>query len=246
MTEVQKRFLSYMQAQVGQPYVWGGTGERLTPETYEAFIDRKERTKIHNANAKDFCRRIFGKGVKTLAVFDCSGYVSKALMAAGLRKSRRDCDGLWDRCIPTDAPGDFTLLFRVSQSNPSDETHVGVYYGGYQYHAKGRAYGVVKEPYKASYWHKMGVYPGLSEPLPEGTAVFTRILKRPMLNDCQVCGLKCLLIARGYTGITAGNGNYLLSTERTVRQFQKDQGLNADGIAGKRTLTALGGVWRGA
>ena len=246
MTEVQKRFLTYLEENVGQPYVWGGTGEELTPGTYEAFIDKKEKEKLHNANAKDFCRRLFQGGAAFVRVFDCSGYVSKALMAAGLRRNRRDCDGLWVQCSETACPEDFTLLFRVSDSDPTDKTHVGVYCNGYQYHAKGRAYGVVKEPYKASYWHRLGIYPRLSEMPGAGVAVFTRILKRPIRNSPEVRALKTLLIGKGYSGVTAGNGNYLRSTEQVVRQFQQDAGLTVDGKAGKETITALGGVWRGA
>ena len=245
MSTVQEKFIEYILKYVGQPYVWGGTGETLTPSTYEAYIDRKETSTSYKATAKSFCRKLFIAGHKSVTAHDCSGYISKALMAAGLRTKRTDCDGLWSKCTRTYSPADFTLLFRWSSTNKEDETHVGVYYKGYQYHAKGRSYGVVKEKYRASYWHKMGTYPGLSA---AGNAAFafTKVLKNPMYSRQDVRELKKLLIAKGYTnGITATNGNFLSSTEKVVRQFQADNGLQVDGKAGRNTITALGGTWKG-
>lgn len=244
MTYEQKKFIEYILKHVGQPYIWGGTGEKLTPATYEAFIDKKETSASYKATAKSFCNKLFSGGAQSVTVHDCSGYISKALMAAGLRKSRRDCDGLWAACKRTYAPKDFTLLFRVSSTNSEDETHIGVYYQGYQYHAKGRAYGVVKEKYKASYWDKMAVYPGLSDAGTAGFA-FTKTLKKPMYGSRDVKELKKLLIAKGYSsGITAANGNFLGSTEKVVRKYQEDKGLTVDGKAGKQTISSLGGIWR--
>lgn len=245
MTDAQKKFIGYILKHVGQPYVWGGTGETLTASTYEAFIDKKEKTSGHNANAKAFCRKLFSQGKTSVTVHDCSGYISKALMAAGLRKSRRDCDGLWAACKRTYIPKDFTLLYRVSASNAEDETHIGVYYQGYQYHAKGRAYGAVKEKYKASYWQKMGIYPGLSDVESTEGFAFRKLLKKPMYGSRDVRELKKLLIAKGYSnGITAANGNFLGSTEKVVRKYQEDKGLTVDGKAGKQTVSSLGGIWR--
>ena len=56
----------------------------------------------------------------------------------------------------------------MNPSNPSDETHVGIYFDGHQYHAKGRAYGVVCEEFKASYWQKYGWFRALKpDPAPD-------------------------------------------------------------------------------
>lgn len=245
MSTVQEKFVEYILKYIGQPYVWGGNGENLTPSNYESFIDRKNTSASNKAASKSFCKKLFNAGQKSVKVHDCSGYISWALITAGLRTGRTDCDGLWSKCTRTYSPADFTLLFRWSSSNKEDETHVGVYYKGYQYHAKGSSYGVVKEKYRASYWHKMGTYPGLSD---AGSAAFafTKVLKKPMYDRQDVREMKKLLIAKGYTnGITATNGNFLSSTDKVVRQFQADNGLQVDGKAGKNTITALGGVWKG-
>ena len=53
----------------------------------------------------------------------------------------------------------------------------------------------------------------------------------------DVLRMQTALAAMGYT-ITA-DGKYGAATERVVRQFQKDQGLSVDGVAGNMTLTRL-------
>ena len=39
------------------------------------------------------------------------------------------------------------------------------------------------------------------------------------------------------------NGNFYANTTKVVKKFQKDNKLTVDGIAGKNTITALGGEW---
>ena len=74
---------------------------------------------------------------------------------------------------------------------------------------------------------------------------FRKLLKKPMYGSQDVKELKKLLIAKGYTGISADNGNFLGSTEKAVKAFQADKGLQVDGKAGKQTIQALGGIWQG-
>ena len=103
--------------------------------------------------------------------FDCSGYISYCLMQIKALDKRRDCDGLYDRCTPLDTPENGALVFKVSSTNPNDETHVGAYYDGAVYESKGRAYGVVKSEYRAKDWKKIAWFKSLKrdEPTPEPT-----------------------------------------------------------------------------
>jgi len=160
MNETLTKILNFCEQEVdnGSIYVWAASGQRGTSVT-EAWIRGKEARNNGGANA-DRAVRMWKKrmaaGNKLFKVFDCSGYVSAALVAGGVFKGRRDCDGLWSLCDRLAKPVNGALLFRVSSSNSEDETHVGLYFNGYQYHAKGRDDGVVKEPYKSSYWAKIG------------------------------------------------------------------------------------------
>jgi len=80
-------------------------------------------------------------------------------------------------------------------------------------------------------------------PTKPGVFVFTRVLKSGSKGD-DVMEMKKLLIAKGYTkGITTTNPNFAANTAAIVRTYQYDVGLTIDGIAGKNTITALGGTW---
>ena len=77
--------------------------------------------------------------------------------------------------------------------------------------------------------------------------IFYRNLKKGMKGQ-DVVELKKLLIAKGYKdGITVdtpSSPNFGSSTRLMVRRFQADNGLTVDGIAGKPTITALGGYYQ--
>ena len=93
---------------------------------------------------------------------DCSGFISWIMRKVGAWNDRRDCDKLWELCSEIQRneliPGDF--VYRVSDSNPNDETHIGLYCGrGIVIHDKGRDVGVVLEGINrggSGYWHKAG------------------------------------------------------------------------------------------
>lgn len=247
MTDTQTKCKNYLKKQLGNPYVWSGAGEALTKDNYIDFIDKHEKLESNRKRAKKFCKALFDAGRKKLYAFDCSGYISKALIACGLRTWRGNCDALWEKCNPTNEVKDFTLLFKVSQSDPEDETHVGIYIDGKQYHAKGRDDGVVAEPFNRSMWNKFGNYKGLNTYLSE--YVFTKSLKVPIYNSRDVVELKKLLQTNGFgQGLNPENGNYLSKTKEAVLVFQRSYFSDPsewDGIVGKKTIDALNGIWGG-
>lgn len=183
-------------------YVWGGSGQ-LCKDVTEAWIRQKERGHKPDAAVKEW-KAVMNSEYRDVArLFDCSGYVSWCLNKCGAYKNRTDCDGLFARCTEVYSPTDGTLLFRVNPKNRNDETHVGIYFSGKQYHAKGRAYGVVCEDYKASYWQRLGWFKALKpdpkpEPTPQGTvkvvgkSVYVR-------NSDSTKGKKLFIAHRGDT-----------------------------------------------
>ena len=68
------------------------------------------------------------------------------------------------------------------------------------------------------------------------------MLKYGRIGD-DVCELKKLLAANGFTGLNPKNRNYFGSTRSKVKAFQKANGLTADGKAGPETIAALGGFY---
>lgn len=141
-------------------YVWGGSGQ-LCCEVSEAWIRSHEQGRQPDAAVKAWKEVESGPYRDVARCFDCSGYVSFCLMNIGVLNHRTNCDGLFARCQEVYCPTDGTLLFRVSPTNKNDETHVGVYFNGKQYHSKGRAYGVVCEDYNEKYWQKLGWFRAL-------------------------------------------------------------------------------------
>lgn len=150
-------------------YVWGGSGQ-LCCEVTEAWIRAKERGRQPDAAVKEWKEVESGPYRDVARCFDCSGYVSWCLNKCGAFKGRTDCDGLFARSTEIYTPEDGCLLFRVNPKNPNDETHVGIYYQGKQYEARGRAYGVVCLDYNPNYWQKLAWFKKMEhDPKPEPT-----------------------------------------------------------------------------
>lgn len=258
-------FLAALDKQVGRAiYVWGGNGELLTAMSDpEAWI-----RKCENATEEQRCIKLYRKlkaaNIPSIRAFDCSGLVYWALKQAGVKLGDTSSRGFFGMCeIFADQsqlqPGD--LVFRGADVDgdgleQSEVKHVGVYVGGgYTIECYGRDVGVVSRKLAAGKWLKCGrlrllpmdAAPSEQETTQDNGAYrFTRLLKYGV-SGADVVELKKLLIAAGYSqGITVGtssSGNFRSSTRDLVKAYQRDHGLEVDGIAGKNTITALGGVW---
>ena len=152
-------------------YVWGGSGQ-LCCEVTEEWIRKQEARNENGKHADEAVKAwkavMASPYAKVARCFDCSGFVSWCLNKAGAFKGRTNCDGLFARSEEIYTPIDGCLLFRENPKNPSDETHVGIYADGFQFHAKGRAYGVCKERYAPSFWQKLAWFKAL-KPDPKPT-----------------------------------------------------------------------------
>jgi hypothetical protein len=147
-------------------YVWGASGQ-LCADVTENWIRAKEKGRQPEAAVKEW-ETVMNSPYRDVArCFDCSGYVSWCLDQVGAFKGRTDCDGLFARSTEIYTPEDGCLLFRVSPTNKNDETHVGIYFNGMQYEARGRKDGVVCLPYKESYWQKLAWFKALKKDEPE-------------------------------------------------------------------------------
>ena len=81
---------------------------------------------------------------------------------------------------------------------------------------------------------------------PLNSFTLSRLLKLafPYMSGTDVRDVQNALKLRSIsTGIL--DGIYGILTRNAVASFQKQAGLNPDGIVGKQTVTALGGVWKG-
>ena len=80
-----------------------------------------------------------------------------------------------------------------------------------------------------------------------GSFIFTRPLKYGCKGE-DVVELKKLLIAHGYSdGITVDTPSSVSfggKTRENVKAYQSANGLTVDGIAGRNTITSLGGIYQ--
>ena len=239
-------FIKYLEEQVGQPYLWGGQHTMLTPENYKEVIKKRESNLIHREAAIHYCTSLFNAGALVLFAYDCSGLGMFYLQNySHVLPHDMSANSMMKLCEMTSVPKKGYWVFRVSDGRA---THIGYMVSDTEViHAKGRAYGVVKERYKSSYWHRVGITSCVEfEPAPE--YIFTRNLKYGDSGD-DVVELKKLLIEHGFSkGITVNTKNsvnFRSATRRNVKNYQKSVKLKADGIAGHDTIISLGGVWLG-
>ena len=149
-------FISYLTEQIGQPYVWGGQHLRLTPENYVREITKREKDATHRATAIKYCENRFADGKTVLFAYDCSGLGMFYLQNCEKVYSHdMTAQGMMKQCTLMDEPKKGYWVFRLDDSGKA--VHIGYMVSDtHVIHAKGRAYGVVRERFKESYWHKVG------------------------------------------------------------------------------------------
>lgn len=157
MEKTVTAFIDYLQAQVGQPYLWGGQHTKLTPENYVSVITRKESDPKHRAEAMAFCEKKFRTGATVLYGYDCSGLGCYWLYnLARLYKCDVNANTMMGRCVLKDQPPRRGWwVFRLSGKRAS---HIGYMIDDqYLIEAKGRKYGVVKTKFRAKDWACWGI-----------------------------------------------------------------------------------------
>ena len=241
-------FVTYLkkEAENGSIYVWGAQGES---DISESWIKKKE-TSTENANrAIKLWKKRVNAGYKNIRAFDCSGLGMYYLQnIAGAYSSDANANTLMnDKCSKITKrsalkKGDW--VFRVNSSGRA--YHIGyIVTDDLQViEAKGRDDGVVKRGIDASgssYWNAYG-RPKIFDIEADWTV--SRLLKKtsPMMRGADVSELQRRLKA---AGCDCGeiDGIFGKKTRNAVKAYQRKANLKEDGIAGKNTVTALGGVW---
>lgn len=248
-------FISYLKEQVRNMsiYVWGAQGQKW-PVLCEAWIKKHETNPIHRRDAlKTYERACEAGHEKDCRAFDCSGlgmywlYNLKKIYGGDMT-----ANGMKGKCRPITRAqlkrGDWVFRTYKSGAKKGQAYHIGYVADGalFVIEAKGRACGVVEKPFDSSYWNAYGrpeCFRKEIEDEPEPTAIFTRLLKKGS-KGADVKELQRLLNEASGANL-ADDGNFGSKTEKAVKAYQKTAGLKADGIAGKKTITRLGGTWRG-
>jgi len=216
----------------------GGQGEAMTPER----IRKLEKDDSNYRRALASYNKNMSAGASVLG-YDCSGLVVAYLLDNKLIDRDLTANGIfYTICDPISESGlrAGDLVFKKYLTS-SKIYHCGVYMGdGSVVHAKGRDYGVVREPLSAAGWNRYGRLKmfagGRSVP------TLSRQLKRtsPTMRGDDVREVQQALTAKGFDpkGI---DGSYGPNTQKAVIAFQKAAGIKVDGIVGPETWGKLMG-----
>ena len=149
-------FCSYLDEQIGQPYLWGGQGTLLTPSNYKSVIAKHESDASNRAKVERFCEEQFASGATELRGYDCSGLGMYYLQnLTHTLPHDLSANGMMGLCELVDEPKHGYWLFRVNEDGKA--THIGYMVSDTDLiEARGRTYGVVRRRYAKRDWHKVG------------------------------------------------------------------------------------------
>ena len=149
-------FIAYLEAQIGQPYLWGGQHTELTPDNYKTVIKRRESDPANRVKVEKFCEALFAQGQTVLYAYDCSGLGMYYLQnVTGVYAHDLSANGMMGQCAVKFEPKKGYWVFRTDSTGCA--THIGYMVSDTELiEAKGRAYGVVRTVYRKKDWNVIG------------------------------------------------------------------------------------------
>lgn len=219
---------------VGNPYWYGTYTQTATPALYAA-----KRAQYPSAYTQDDYTEQFGKRVT-----DCIGLVKGCAWSETM-----DSEPIYNRDQDVGTNGLYKLATEKGRMNTfpkhagqlvfkgdlQDLYHVGVYVGNNLIvEAKGHAYGVVVSKLTSAwtYWCQCPWFEDDTGHL----AVKAPFNMSYGDSGNEVKLLQMALAMRGYDlGRWGMDGEFYKATDKALREFQKDHGLEVDGVAGTQT-----------
>ena len=235
--EIDKKANSIIYYKDRFGYVLSGQGDDYTKSLAIQWGNAKRagKTKYYFVTQ---CKHWFGR-----KVVDCSGMIVEAYRAFDPKFTDKSANYFYNSY--TSERDKISTLPEIPGVIVWKNGHIGVYIGeGLVIEARGYAYGVVVSKLETQKWTNWGklknvTYSETTKPKPE----FTRELSYKK-RGTDVKALQNLLSEAGQS-VGAIDGIFGTKTRNAVRSYQRIKKLKVDGIAGKKTITALGGVWKG-
>ena len=249
---------------MGWPYVWASQGEMCTPEWRRnrlpycrekkyADMIRSDCPVLNGAQEQAIIPYSGGKisasscaGCKWNGVrcFDCRGFIRWLLAQAGVPLYGESVTTQWETASNWAARGTIDVLPRGLVCCVFRPGHTGMYQGnGNIIHCSGT---VKEEPLPGRpNWERWGVPAGLysTDELRKAGLNVDEDKNMPTLRrgnqGDEVADLQMLLDSK-YGFDLEIDGNFGKATETSVKEFQKKNGLTADGVVGVKTWKALG------
>lgn len=240
---------AWCEQRVGNPYIYGGTGQPCTPSYRKA---RMAQYPQYTEKIKRNCPRLSGKAStcedcrwcdpetgKGKDAYDCAQFSRYAMAAVGISLVS-GANSQWEKTdwafrgkMPDGFPdGEVCLVYRWDDDHMG---HVGVYQGdGTVIHAKGHDYGVVRQRIEDVNFTHWGQPKGLYT---EDDMSINHPILRKGDSGPDVVYLQTLLCSVGDP--IQVDGDFGSETENAVCAFQKQYGLTVDGVVGPKTWEAL-------
>ncbi len=241
-TDIVKFFQKAVKEKWG--YVWGLNGVLYTQELAEKYKAQHKGTpngRHYSTYWTEDCKKWIGK-----MAADCSGGIVAAMRTKIPNYGDRTANTFKSQFVEY---GKISTIPEIPGLAVWRNGHIGIYEGkGKVLEFRGTDYGCVRTELAGrgfNYWGKLkDVDYGDAKIEPVWTV--TRLLKytRPMLRGDDVKELQTRLTAAGFA-CGKIDGVFGQKTQAAVKEYQKAKKLTVDGIAGKNTVTKLGGVWRG-
>lgn len=231
----------YARAQLGRPYWWGTFGQRATPALLAQ--KRQQYPEAYGSYGSE-CAKHYGE-----RVHDCVGLIKGYLWSAGV-----DSVPMYNSCQDVTAAGLYSACSETGAiaSLPEEKgvcvfmkdlSHVGVYIGGGEVvEAAGHAKGVVKSRLAQRGWAYWGKPRWISYEAAAAADAAKNELPELGLGSAgeYVRSVQLLLIGRGYScGSSGADGEFGICTEFAAAAYQREHGLEPDGIVGVRTWKRL-------
>ena len=240
------------EACLGWPYVFGAAGELCTQANRQKYYNNykvrdpaeaeqiKKRCQILNGSKSSCSGCAYYPGGSTRC-YDCRGFTRWVFkQAAGITISGAGCTSQWNDKNNWEQKGEIRdmpenvvcCVFMRDKSNSSVMSHTGIHIGGgIIIHCSGT---VKRGKTTDKGWTHYAIPKGL-----DGQQAARPILRNGSRGS-YVTYAQSRLIQLGYDcGLTGADGIFGAKTEAAVKQFQKDHGLEADGVVGPATWKAL-------
>lgn len=241
------------EAELGWPYVWGAVGAPCTPAKRQYYAGRSSCPPQDAENAIKRCQALNGSGkscggcqfypnnMRTL-IDDCQGFVKQVCSRVGISFAGGGCTSMWDSSSNWSEKGEISqmpdkvcMVFQRDPSNPKKMQHIGIHIGNQNIIECAKT--VKRSTVSGNKaWTHYAIPNGLGGDTPMPThSTIRRGSTGPDVVECQTDLIQLQYDLSPY----GADGKFGAKTESAVKQFQKDNGLKADGIVGPATWTAL-------
>lgn len=238
------------QAELGWPYGWGAVGSLCTPDKRRYYSQRSscpakdaenliKRCQVLNGSRSNCNNCEFYPGDVT-GLNDCQGFVKQVCGKVGISFAGGGCTSMWnsdgnwiEKGQKAQMPNKVCLVFQWNSSQQNMQ-HVGLHIGD----------GVIIECATTVKYNNTSKAAWTHYAIPRGLGGSTPMPWRPTIRkgstgeDVVYCQQLLMKLSYDLSPYNA-DGKYGNKTAAAVKAFQKDHGLNADGVVGPLTWDAL-------